>query len=163
MAFIKLDGLKKFIQKIHTFVTTGRVTELLIETIEADSADIVRRVQYQLSIGVDGNGEPVYLIRWGGKHLDYAPSTIATRRKKGMPTSPISNYWSGEFYESIYVQVNQDGSFQMQASDWKYDLIRKRSGPNIIQLNPESQVFLFGQEIGPQFKVKVKNAFESEV
>jgi hypothetical protein len=160
MAF---EGFKSFVERLKRFINGGRIEEITAEVIEIEAADIVTQVRKQLQMGIDGNGNPVYLMRHGRKEYEYALSTIRKKEKIGAQIDPISNYHSGAFYGSIYVQVNPDDSFDILSSDWKYGLIKARSGNDILGLSLESQEFLFGQKIGPEIEIRVLNAFENEV
>ena len=164
-----LDGFEYFLARMDKFISTGKISEVFFDVMEYDSKEITDMVRKQLMMGIDGNGESVYLTRpiGGKKYTYYAYRTEYNKLKYGVglgaQVDPISTYKSGAFYESLYVEVFKDGSFQVLSSDEKFELIKARSGPAIIDLNEESEIFLFGQKIGPDFQIAITNAWTSEV
>jgi len=158
-----LDGLLKFISNIRNFFVEKEVAEELA----LDKDEIVKMVRLQLAKGIDGDGLPVYLKRHGGIFYYYAPST---KRKKdifgvglGSVTDPITNYMTGGFYRSIYVDVNKDATFEVKSTSYLYDLIKFRSGENIINLNPESEEYLIWNKVAPDFQEEINKLYFSEV
>jgi hypothetical protein len=155
----KFNGFKRFLQKIRNFIAAKEVDE----EIKLDSGEIVKMVQLQLAKGTDGLGEPVYLIRDGQEHFDYALRTI--RRKNslsgsiGSITDHITNYMSGRFYSSLFVETYGDGSWQVRSNSPLIDLIKTRSGQAIIDLSPESQRYLLKNKIAPDLQAEIKKLF----
>jgi hypothetical protein len=142
-----LPGFELFLDKLDSFISSGKLEGMEEQIIKSREKDICDAVREQLEMGINGDGKPVYLIRDGEEQYDYAYETI--RKKKKMAglsgqISPISNYWTGDFYESLYVEVYEGGNFEVLSSDPKFNLIKARSGENIINLSPENMERLFG-------------------
>jgi len=154
-----LTGLRKFITKIQRFNAERELQNTLVR----DSKDIVNSVKINLSRGLDGNDEPVYLIRHGSKQYTYAIRTIQNKDIFGVGlgsvTENITNYKSGAFYNSIYLQVNSDGTFQVLSSDSKFELIKYRSGEAIINLSPTMELFLLEEKIAPLLQAEIDEIF----
>ena len=132
--------------------------------ITIERAEIVKMVQSQLARGLDGNGEQVYLIRNGQRHLTYSPRTIKNKRARGSGlssiTDHITNYMSGNFYRSLYVFVFDNGEFEIRSRSGLIEIIKKRSGEDIIELSPESERFLFQNKIAPDLQKTIDELFE---
>lgn len=155
-----LEGLERFLAKIREWYPAEKEIQ---EFIEVYSPDIVNAVRVQLASGIDGNGDLVYLFRHGKRMLIYARYTI--QRKDmfgsglGSVTDRITNFMSGTFYESIFVQSYSDGSFQVLSSDPLYELIKERSGADIINLSPEAEEFIFTEKIAPKLQAGINAIF----
>jgi len=156
----KFNGFKRFLQKIRTFIAAKEVDE----EIKLDSGEIVKMVQIQLARGTDGLGEPVYLTdMFGKKKYYYAMRTI--RRKDiigiglGSITDHITNYMTGAFYQSLFVETYGDGSWQVLSDSPLIELIKQRSGDAIIDLSPESQRYLLQNKIAPDLQMEIDKLF----
>lgn len=131
--------------------------------ITIERAEIVKMVQNQLARGFDGNGEPVYLTWKGETRTHYAPNTILKKSKMGGLASIIShvtNFMTGNFYRSLYVFVYDNGEFEIRSRSPLIEIIKGRSGPDIIELSPESERFLFQNKIAPDLQNTIDELFE---
>jgi hypothetical protein len=154
-------GFRKFITKVKQFEAPQELEEVLV----VESKDIVNAIKIQLSRGIDGNGENVYLTRpiGGPKFYSYAKRTI--QRKDmfgaglGSVVNHVTNYMNGGFYNSIFVETFSDGSWQVQSNSPLIGLIRERSGPSIINLSPESTRFLFEERMAPLLQEEINELF----
>jgi len=152
-------GFRRFIQKVKKFEPPQELEEVL----EVESRDIVNAVKLQLSRGIDGNGENVYLQKLAGKSYSYAARTIKNKDIVGVGlgavTDHITNYMRGNFYNSIFVETFDDGSWQVQSNSPLIGLIRERSGAAIINLSPESTRFLFEEKMAPLLQEEINELF----
>jgi len=142
-------GFRKFIKKVKQFEAPKELEEVL----EVESRDIVNAIKIQLSRGIDGNGENVYLTRpiGGRKFYNYVGL--------GAVVDHITNYMSGGFYNSIFVETFSDGSWQVKSDSPLIGLIKERSGPDIINLSPESTRFLFEEKMAPLLQEEINELF----
>jgi hypothetical protein len=154
-----LNGLLKFIDNIKNF----SAEEVVTEELTLDKNEIVIMVRLQLESGIDGNDDKVYLYRRGARRYNYARYTIQQKdifgSGIGAITDHITNYMTGNFYNSIYVEVYSDASFQVKSTDWIYEIIKERSGADIIRLSPESEAYLFKHTIGPDIQKQINKLY----
>jgi hypothetical protein len=152
-------GFEKFLQNIRSFSAEKEVEKQLI----LDKAEIVIMVKLQLESGIDGNDDPVYLYRHGQRRRSYARYTIQQKDMFGVGiasiTEHITNYMSGGFYSSIYVDIYSNGNFEVKSSSWLYETIKYRSGADIINLSPSSEQWLLEQRIEPDIQKEINNLF----
>jgi hypothetical protein len=152
-------GFEKFLENINAFSAEKVVEQQLV----LDKAEIVIMVKLQLESGIDGNDDPVYLYRRGARRKDYARYTIQQKDMFGVGiasiTDHITNYMSGEFYNSIYVDVYSNGNFEVKSRSSLYELIKFRSGADIINLSPSSEQWLFEQYIAPDIQAEINSLF----
>jgi hypothetical protein len=157
-----LNGLLTFMKKLVNW----RPQEELEDVLIVESKDIVNAVKLQLSKGIDGNGEKVFLMRMGGKFYHYARRTVQRKDMFGVglgaETDRITNYQTGAFYNSIFVEIFHDGSFQVLSTSPLINIIKARSGDNIINLNPESEMFLFEAKMAPLLQQEINELFLAE-
>lgn len=157
------NGFKEFIRRIRSFIA-GAPQELT-EDLSLSKEEMVKMVKLQLAKGMDGNGQPVYLTRpLGGKRFNfYAPKTIQKKLKYGVGlgsvTEPITNYMSGSFYNSIYVNVMDNGNWEIMSSSPLFELIKIRSGEDIINLSIESERYLVENRIAPEFQAEINRLY----
>ena len=155
----RFSGFRKFIQKVKTFIPEEEVAQEL----RLDAAEIVKMVKLQLARGLDGDGNRVTLKRHGETFGTYAPRTI--RRKDAFGgtlsgvTEVITNYMSGRFYDSIKVEVLSDSNFEVYSTSPLYDIIKYRSGENIINLSPESERYLFENMVAPDLQEEINRLY----
>ena len=153
-----LEGLKKFIENLKKFSAPKEVEK----EVRVEVQEIVKMVQRQLALGVDGNSNKVYLIRYGIEHYDYAPRTIRNKSQiggLGSFTDHITNYMSGRFYNSLFVEVYNGGSFEVMSNSPLIEIIKERSGPDIIKLSRESEQYLFEHQIAPDLQETIDELF----
>jgi len=153
------EGFKKFLAKIRKFIVEDEVEQEL----RLDAKEIVNMVRLQLARGISGSGQPVTLKRYNMEFNYYSPMTIATKRKRGIGlgsvTSTITNYMSGNFYNSIRVEIYTDASFQVYSISPLYDIIKYRSGEDIINLTTESEQYLFQHRIAPDLQQEINRLY----
>ena len=131
--------------------------------ITIERAEIVKMVQNQLARGFDGNGEPVYLTRNNVRVKGYAHRTILKKAKmSGLASiiSHVTNFMSGNLYRSLYVFVYDNGEFEIRSRSPLIEIIKGRSGPDIIELSPESERFLFQNKIAPDLQDTIDELFQ---
>jgi hypothetical protein len=158
-----LVGLETFLIRMRRWAIPAEVMKEVAQEFRVESKEIVNMVKLQLARGVDGNGQPVYLTRYGMRVTDYAPSTKKKKKSYGSGlgsvTSVITNYMSGRFYQSIRVEVRNDASFEVYSVSPLYDIIKYRSGEDIINLSRESARYLFINEVAPDLQAEINRIY----
>jgi hypothetical protein len=125
-----LTQLEEFIKNLESF----SIEEETKKIVYVEDEEILALVRGQMSLGLDGNDEP---ITWEGRTF-YKPFTIQVKKAfgsgLGAETEWITLYMTGEFYASLYVNYS-NGKFQVLSRDQKYPVIRLKSGQDILELN----------------------------
>jgi hypothetical protein len=159
-----LTGIKKVLDNIKAFQAT--LDQKLDYQIRIEEGEIVKMVQNQLSRGIDGNDNLVYLIRpmpTGEKYNYYAYATEVRKTKYGSGlgsvTDVITNYMSGGFYASLYAESTGNGGWEVKSSSPLWEIIELRSGEDIIKLSPTSEKFLFENRIAPDLYEAIYNLY----
>lgn len=142
---------------------TPQIPEVVEVELKLEEKEIVKMVQSQLAKGFDGNDERVYLTRRGQKTYNYARYTLWRKdvfgQGIGSITDHITNYMSGQFYNSLYVQFNGDDDFEVKSNNTLIWLIKERSGDAIINLSYESEQYLYQNEIAPDIQQVINQLF----
>lgn len=117
---------------------------------------IVSLVKLQMEKGVGGDDNPVRLYGLG-----YAPSTIEIKSEFGVGLGAeirwVTNYMSGEFYNSLFLQQSGE-NFEILSSSPLYDKIIARSGKQLLQLNTVSRQILQEEYVIPMLQERLNNA-----
>lgn len=73
--------------------------------------------------------------RRDGKKItpEYAPVTVAIKKKKGQPTNRVTLRDTFDWQASFWVQHYPDG-FEIKASDWKTEQLKQKYGDEILGL-----------------------------
>lgn len=94
-------------------------------------------IQEQLWGGISGTGDELRSI--GGSYSGY---TIKSKKRRGLPTNRVTLFETGEFYQSIIVNIDSDG-YTVEFDPIKGgDDLRDRWGNEIVDLTDESIVEL---------------------
>lgn len=133
-----------------------QIEQIIRDVLLEHSEHILALVKLQMEKGIDGEGQPVTLYG----NPEYHPRTIKEKQQfgygLGAETQWVTNYMSGEFYDSLYIEPTPDGSFHILSSDPKADKIITRSGAQILQLNNTSREFLMNDFIIPEVAARIE-------
>jgi hypothetical protein len=160
-----LDGITKFIENVKNFIKN--LDDQSVGKTIIDQSEIVKMVRIQLAKGIDGNDLPVYLVRPMPDGARFTYYAYATEKKKlssgvglGSVTDVVTNFMSGGFYESLYVEILPKGYFEVRSSSELWDIIKVRSGEDIINLSPSSAQFLLENQVAPDFQQVINELYE---
>jgi hypothetical protein len=157
MAF---KGFEEVIQKLSGYLAKREVAKEII----LERKEIAKMVQTQLAKGLDGNNQSVYLTRNGFRVKSYSAYTKLQKSKlSGLAsyTGHITNFMTGNFYRSLYVFVYDNGSFEVRSQSPLIEIIKQRSGLDIINLSKESEEFLFKNRIAPDLQKTIDELFQA--
>lgn len=70
-------------------------------------------------------------------YAPYSPVTVFIKKKKGQITTHVTLRDEGDFHRSFYIEFHPD-SFEIAASDWKTQDLKKGYGPEIFGLTDEN-------------------------
>lgn len=81
--------------------------------------------------------------RRDGKRItpEYAPATVAIKKKKGQPTNRVTLRDTFDWQASFWVQYYPDG-FEIKASDWKTERLTQKYGDEILGLQDKMVKYL---------------------
>lgn len=113
-------------RRLKVFDIHEEVKESIFDTGE-DVADFNRK---QLFEGIRSTGSEIKPA--------YAPLTVLIKDQKGQPTDRVTLKDTGDFYESIGINVESD-LLEISASDEKTDDLIKKYGNRILGLTKESR------------------------
>lgn len=134
--------LEEFIEKI--LLLEGKENEVLKEITEKEDTQrfLIDVLQEQLyNTGADGNGKSLG---------DYAPFTIAKKKRKGDPYDRITLLDTGAFYDSYFITPYL-GGFIVDADDEKDDTrLFFKYGDDILKPNAETL-----EKIGKFYEKKI--------
>jgi len=96
--------------------------------------------------------------RRDGKKItpEYAPETIAIKKKKGQPTNRVTLRDTFDWQASFWVQYYPDG-FEIKASDWKTERLTQKYGDEILGLQDEMVKYLCQNMYLPRLIEELKN------
>jgi len=120
---ITIRELKHRLDNFDIVQESASIIEDTAETI----ADFNRK---QLFAGLRSTGTEI--------KPEYAPYTILIKDQKGQPTDRVTLKDTGEFYDSISVDVNSK-SYELVASDDKTDDLQNIDGNRILGLTKENK------------------------
>ena len=157
-----LFGLEKLIARLTAF--KPELPKVVEKELRLEEKEIVKMVRSQLAKGFDGNDEPVYLInKRGQKHYNYHKYTLWRKdvfgHGIGSITDHITNFMSGQFYNSLYVEFKDGDDFEVKSNSPLIWLIKERSGDAIINLSWESEQFLWQNEVAPDLQEVINELF----
>ena len=124
----------------------------LKEAVEDGGDILLDYVRIQLDLGIDGNMRKI--------QPPYAPSTIKKKIKKGQPTDRVTLRDTGEFYQSLYIQFDEDGFRILSADEKSKYLIAKYGGP-ILRIDNEDFTRYIRYYVRPILAEKMKEYIES--
>jgi hypothetical protein len=146
-----LENAIKKLRALKTFDVKSAVAEIIIEHSEFIS-DLLAM---QLARGLDGDNEPVFILRNGKQEYTYSYFTKELKEKYGTglgkETRWITNYSSGAFYKELFVTVN-GAIFDIKSRVPYFQKILSRSGSRIMELNQEHLEILRDQIIVPEIR-----------
>lgn len=67
----------------------------------------------------------------------YSPYTVAIKTLKGQPTDRVTLRDTEDFHKSFFIKVGSD-HFEVKASDWKTEKLRKEYGVEIMEFTNEN-------------------------
>lgn len=131
---------KAYIAKLN--VAKSNLPEIIEEILKKNEGFIVGMLKFRLfTFGTDGNEN---LIGDG----QYAPKTIARKRKAGQKVSVITLRDKGNFYNSMFLEV--DGStYEISSKDPKAPRLVDSYGESILDLTQKQQDDLVENIIDP--------------
>lgn len=127
-------------RKLNRFDIRREVQDVIIST-EKDITDLNRR---QMFAGIRSSGTEIKPA--------YAPYTVLVKDQKGQPSDRVTLKDTGDFYDSMFVDVNS-ATFDIDASDPKTDALVKKYGVRIFGLTKESR----GEYVNYSFFPELKN------
>lgn len=106
----------------------------LREEIEKYSYDLIWAICDQLDLGLDGYYNKI--------QPPYAPRTIQNKIRKGQPTDRVTLKDTGEFYNSLRIEFDENGFRIVSDDDKSKYLIAKYGGPILRLPNEDFTRFL---------------------
>ena len=106
----------------------------LREEIENYSYDLIWAIRDQLDMGLDGYYNKI--------QPPYAPRTIYNKTRKGQPTDRVTLKDTGEFYNSLRIEFDENGFRIVSDDDKSKYLIAKYGGPILRLPNEDLTRFL---------------------
>lgn len=106
----------------------------LREEIENYSYDLIWAIRDQLDMGLDGYYNKI--------QPPYAPRTIYNKTRKGQPTDRVTLKDTGEFYNSLHIEFDENGFRIVSDDDKSKYLIAKYGGPILRLPNEDLTRFL---------------------
>lgn len=129
-----LDDFENRISTLRAF-DFGLEMETIVEN---NSEKITEYVRKQLAAGVDGNNEPNKIF----DRTEYRPRTIEIKQSRGSGlgavTDHITNYMTGDFYESLTTVV-QDKQVEEDSDVSYFGDIRLYSSDALLEVNEENR------------------------
>jgi hypothetical protein len=130
-----LQDLENRIQKLQAFDFGQELETIVSENIDK----LPTYIKEQLAAGRDGNDEPAKIF----DRDTYSPATIEIKKAEGQGlgavTDRITNYMTGEFYNSITERV--EGQVFEADSDVSYfGDIRLRSSDALLNINERNRL-----------------------
>ena len=99
--------------------------------------------------GIEGRGISIMSYR------PYTAKTIKIKQKKGQPHDRVTLRDTGEFYESLHVEFDNEG-FYVTSTDDKAKYLLARYGKTIFRLTNENFSELLRDYIKPSLREKLK-------
>lgn len=95
--------------------------------------------------------------RRDGKKItpEYAPETVAIKKKKGQPTNRVTLRDTFDWQASFWVQFYPDG-FEIKASDWKTERLTQKYGDEILGLQDEMVKYLCDTFYLPRLRTELR-------
>jgi len=136
-----LGQFKKLIDNLRSFDFEKEQQEIVADNAEA----ITPYVLEQLAAGKDGDGKENTIFGRRG----YSPKTVAIKEANGeglgRVTSRITNYMTGEFYETMFAKV-EGKTFEEDSPVSYFGDITLYSSDALLEVNEENRKD-FGQKI----------------
>jgi hypothetical protein len=88
----------------------------------------------QLDEGKDRNDERIKLVENIAFGFGYRDYTIEEKKSKGQPYDRVTWKDTGALHESLQAAVSGD-AFKFQSTSFKFDVMLRRSGPDVVGLN----------------------------
>lgn len=127
-----LDGLNDFINDLRAFDFGQEMQTIVEDNLEK----ITPYIREQLEDGKDGDDKPNTIFGRNG----YSPRTVAIKEVNGQGlgavTDRITNYMTGEFYESLRVQT-EGGVFEAESDVSYFGDIRLYSSDALLEVDEE--------------------------
>lgn len=104
--------------------------------------------------GIDGRGVKLKSIH------PYAQSTILKKKRKGQVTTRVTLNDSGDMYNSLHVEFDNEGFYVTSAVEYeKY--LKSKYGTTIFRLSDENLSKLLNKYIKPSLARKLKNYLQN--
>ena len=120
-------------------------------SIEETSEDISNFNRKQLFEGTRSTGTEIKPF--------YSPYTILLKDQKGQPTDRVTLKDTGDFYNSIQVDVKTD-SYDIIATDYKYDKLANKYGKTILGLNVNNKTQYIFYSFFPALRERITKKLE---
>lgn len=127
-------------------ITPALLDSVLTDVIAANAVYIEDLNRKQLNQGIRADGSAITPY--------YKPQTVEIKREKGQLTDRVRLYDTGDFYESIFVEVFED-AFDLDATDEKTAALKAKYGSDILGLTADNKRIL-ADYLKPQFVTQLK-------
>lgn len=117
------------------------------QALEAQEENLLEHNQAQMWDGTDSKGY--------GISPEYSALTVQIKTEKGQPTDRVTLYDTGAFYESQYVEVQQD-YLNIYAKDSKTQKIVRKYGKEIFGLSAPYKSNFIKEHLRPEFQLRVQ-------
>lgn len=121
-----LDHLRDTIKNLEAF----DFHQELVNIIEDNKDKLADFQAMQLYSGKNSTGQDI--------NPPYSPYTVAEKKKKGQVTDRVTFKDTGELYQSLYGQVQND-QYDILSQNYKYAKMIQRSGQRTVGLNEDSR------------------------
>jgi hypothetical protein len=132
------DNLKQFKENINIYIK-----EIIIEN-EAYIIDMNAEIQL-FEQGVNSLGVSIM------DYMPYSPITIEIKKEKGQPFNRVTLRDEGDFESSFLIDARND-EFEIKASDWKTQMLKKDYGDEIMGLTDENKGEVIWSYIYPEIR-----------
>ena len=127
-----MDRITSLIGKLEDY-RDNIFSYLEAATIEAEDTIIDMNISQLYDSGERRDGKKIT--------PEYAPETVAIKKKKGQPTNRVTLRDTFEWQASFWIQYYPDG-FEIKASDWKTERLTQKYGDEILGLQDEMVKYL---------------------
>lgn len=100
--------------------------------------------------GINGDGKKIM------SYAPYTPYTIRIKQKKGQPTTRVTLCDTEDFYNSMYLVIDDDG-FYITADDWKTEELKAKYGDKIFRLTNDNFNRILRSHIRKELTKKLKS------
>lgn len=141
-----MDRITSLIGKLEDY-RDNIYSYLEAATIEAEDTIIDMNISQLYDSGERRDGKKIT--------PEYAPKTVAIKKKKGQPTNRVTLRDTFDWQASFWVQFYPDG-FEIKASDWKTERLTQKYGDEILGLQDEMVKYLCETFYLPRLRTELR-------
>lgn len=147
MTTYRNTSLRNLAYRLRRFKSV--LDEELANEIRDNEHVIVDMIKRQLYAGTDGFTTQIV--------PPYSQRTIKNKLKKGQPIDRVTLRDTGDFYNSLYVEIDEDKFYVTSTDEDLMAILKEKYGSPILRLSNENLSILLNEYIRPSLKEKLKN------